>query len=108
MVSKSPKPVPSGVTDAATVARWKGSGLLYDQRLQQVALDLLDGEVGSQVPRMSGGSPTKASSSGGTAATIGCYSPEGNVSGGYLLGYEGIEYCHLTQVEATSISRLRE
>jgi hypothetical protein len=47
MVSKSPKPVPSGVTDAATVARWKGSGLLYDQRLQQVALDLLDGEVGS-------------------------------------------------------------
>jgi hypothetical protein len=31
-----------------------------------------------------------------------------DLSGGYLLGYEGIEYCHLTQEEETSISRLRE
>jgi hypothetical protein len=31
-----------------------------------------------------------------------------DLSCGDLLGYEGIEYCYLTQEEETSISRLRE
>ena len=82
MAPKTLNSEPSVVTAREHGRRGDRSGLLHDQRLQQVALDLLDGEVGSQAHKTSSGSPPKAGGSGGTAATSGCYSPEGKVSGG--------------------------
>jgi hypothetical protein len=72
---------PSVVTASITADGWIEAAFSMTSGSSRL-LDLLDGEVGSQSHRTSSGSPPKAGGSGGTAATSGCYSPEGKVSGG--------------------------
>ena len=82
MAPKTPNAEPSVVTASITAGEWIEAAFSMTSGFDQVALDLLDGEVDSQAHKTSSGSPPKAGGSGGTAATSGCYSPEGKVSGG--------------------------